>query len=120
MYVTITASRELTGEQAERVHGFLDEFLPRLRQQPGVKEILHGGSPNGRDVTTIIVWETADDAKRYRESALIREPIALEQELGLRRLATDSTSRSTWANRSSHVNGSTEHIRGRLRFPRPL
>ncbi len=47
MYVTITASRGLDDEQAERVHGFLDEFLPRLKQQPGAKEILHGASPDG-------------------------------------------------------------------------
>ena len=31
----------------------------------------------------MIVWETAVEAKRYRESELIREPIALEAELGL-------------------------------------
>lgn len=83
MYVTITASKGLSGEQAARVHGFLDEFLPRLKRQAGVREILHGASPDERDVTTVIVWETADDAKRYRESELIRAPIALETELGL-------------------------------------
>ena len=83
MYVTITASKGLSRERPERVHVFLDEFLPRLKRQPGVKEILHGASPDGRDVTTVIVWETADDAKRYRESDLIREPIALETELGM-------------------------------------
>lgn len=83
MYVTITASKGLSGEQAERVHGFLDEFLPRLRRQPGVRQILHGASPDGTDITTVIVWETADDAKRYRDSELVREPITLEAELGL-------------------------------------
>ena len=83
MYVTITASRGLSSEQAERVHRFLAEFLPRLKEQLGVREILHGASTDGRDVTTVIVWESADDAKQYRESELIREPIALEAELGL-------------------------------------
>ena len=83
MYVTITASRGLSEAHAERVHGFLADFLPRLKQQPGVKEILHGASPDGADITTVIVWETPDDATRYRESELIREPIALEAELGL-------------------------------------
>jgi hypothetical protein len=83
VYVTITASSDLSSEQAERVHGFLDEFLPRLMQQPGVKEILHGASPDGHGAHTVIVWETPDDAKRYRESDLIREPMALETELGL-------------------------------------
>ena len=83
MYVTLTASKGLSNEQANRVHRFLDEFLPRLKEQPGVREILHGASPDGRDVTTVIVWDSADDAKRYRESELIREPIALEAELGL-------------------------------------
>jgi hypothetical protein len=51
-----------------------------------VREILHGRSPDGRDITTIIVWESAGDAQRYRESELVREPLALEAELG-----TDST-----------------------------
>ena len=31
----------------------------------------------------MIVWETADDAKRYRESNLIHEPMTMEAELGL-------------------------------------
>ena len=83
MFVTITASKGLSGEQAERVNSFLDEFLPRLKQQPGVREILHGASPDGSDVTTVIVWETQEDAQRYRESELVREPMALEAELGL-------------------------------------
>jgi pimeloyl-ACP methyl ester carboxylesterase len=83
LYVTITASKGLSSEQAARVHSFLDEFLPRLKQQPGVQEILHGATPDGSEVTTVIVWESADDAKRYRESKLIREPMALEAELGL-------------------------------------
>lgn len=55
MYVTITASRGLSAEQAERVESFLGEFLPRLKQESAVIEILHGGSPDGRDITTIIV-----------------------------------------------------------------
>jgi heme-degrading monooxygenase HmoA len=83
VYVTITASRGLTAEQARRVEDFLGGFLPRVRQEPGVKEILHGQSPDGHDVTTIIVWENAEAARRYRESDLIREPMAFEQELGL-------------------------------------
>jgi hypothetical protein len=83
MYVTITASRGLSAEQAERVESFLGAFLPRLKQESAVIEILHGGSPDGRDITTIIVWENPDDAKRYREGTLIKEPMALEQELGL-------------------------------------
>jgi heme-degrading monooxygenase HmoA len=83
MYMTVTASRGLTAEQGERVEAFLSELLPRLKQEPGVKEILHGSSPDGHDAITIIVWGSADDAKRYRESALIREPMVLEQELGL-------------------------------------
>jgi heme-degrading monooxygenase HmoA len=49
----------------------------------GVKEILHGASLDGTDVTIVIVWETAADAKRYREGDLVREPMGLEAELGL-------------------------------------
>jgi hypothetical protein len=55
MYVTITASKGLNSDQADRVHRFLDKFLPRLKQQRGVKEILHGASPDGTDITTVIV-----------------------------------------------------------------
>jgi heme-degrading monooxygenase HmoA len=83
MYVTITASRGLDAEQAERVEAFLGGFLPRLKQEPGVVEVLHGASPDGRDLTTVIVWESADAVRGYREGALIREPMALEAELGL-------------------------------------
>jgi hypothetical protein len=31
----------------------------------------------------VIAWETADDAKRFRQGDLVREPMALEAELGL-------------------------------------
>jgi hypothetical protein len=67
----------------ERVEGFLSEFLPRVEREGGVKEILHGASPDGRGLTTIIVWESPDAARRYREGDLVREPMALEEELGL-------------------------------------
>jgi len=83
MYVTVTASRGLSAEQAEQVESFLAEFLPRLKQEPGVREILHGTSLEGHDVTTIIVWESSYDAKRYRESPLINEPMEIELKLGL-------------------------------------
>ena len=46
-------------------------------------EILDGASQDGADLTTVIAWETPADAKRYRESERIREPLALEAELGL-------------------------------------
>ena len=48
-----------------------------------MKEILHGASPDGRDATTVILWDSTEDARRYRASELIREPMALEAELGL-------------------------------------
>ncbi len=31
----------------------------------------------------MIIWETADDAKRYRDSDLVHEAMRLEAELGL-------------------------------------
>ena len=55
IYVTVTAGRGLSAEQAEKVEGFLAEFLPRLRQEPGVREIMHGASLEGHDLTTIVV-----------------------------------------------------------------
>jgi hypothetical protein len=31
----------------------------------------------------VIAWETSDDANRYRQGDLVREPMALEAELGV-------------------------------------
>jgi heme-degrading monooxygenase HmoA len=83
MYLSITSSRGLTDEQAERVESFLQEFLPKLKAEPGVLEIFHGTTADGRDTATVIVWESQEAAQLYREGSLIHEPMALEKELGL-------------------------------------
>jgi len=38
MFITITTSK-VTSEQSKQVENFLQNFLPRMKQQPGVREI---------------------------------------------------------------------------------
>jgi hypothetical protein len=73
----------LSAEQAERVESFLGEFLPRLKQESAVIEILHGGSPDGRDIT-----RSSSGKARMTQSVTARARSSknrwpLEQELGL-------------------------------------
>jgi hypothetical protein len=82
MVISITRSK-VTAEQAHQVEAFLSEFLPRLRKQPGVRDIFHFTDPVAGESTTLIIW--TDDGARvaYRDSELIKEPMALEKQLGL-------------------------------------
>lgn len=82
MVISFTTSR-VTAEQAQQVEGFLGEFLPRLKQQPGVVDIFHFTKPDTGESTTIIVWADEEARLAYRESELIKEPMAFEQQLGL-------------------------------------
>jgi heme-degrading monooxygenase HmoA len=82
MLISITTS-PVTDEQLERVESFLAGFLPRLRQQSGVVEILHFARPKDASTTTIVVWENEEALHAYRESELLKEALALEQALGL-------------------------------------
>jgi hypothetical protein len=48
-----------------------------------VVDAYHFTRPESGESTTIIVWASDADRLAYRQSELIREPMAIEQELGL-------------------------------------
>lgn len=81
MVVTITEGRYGPEQQAQ-TEAFLAGFLPRMKQEPGVVEILHHADCESGTTSTLVVWESEADVRRYREGALIREAIALEQRSG--------------------------------------
>ncbi len=78
MFITITTSKA-TPEQFQEVEAFLHEFLPRLKQQPGVLAIYHYARPGQGDESTIIIWENEEAVQAYRRSELIQKAIAFEQ-----------------------------------------
>ena len=82
MFITDTSSR-LKPDQAAEVELFLANFLPRLEQLPGVAAIYHYAHPEQGDDITLIVWESQEDAKNYRERSLFKEAFAFEKELNL-------------------------------------
>jgi len=81
MIVTVTEGQpnEAQGVQTE---AFLAEFLPRMKREPGVVEILHYTDPESGAAVTVVVWESEGGVRRYREGELIREAIAFEQKIG--------------------------------------
>jgi len=78
MFLTITTSKA-TPAQFQDVETFLHEFLPRLKQQPGVLAIYHYARLEQGDESTIIIWENEAAVKAYRTGDLIKEAIAFEQ-----------------------------------------
>ncbi len=82
MLISITTS-QTNPDQLEKVERFLQEFLPRLKQQPGVVAIYHYNRPEKGDETTIVIWENQEALKKYREGNLVKEAIAYEQKLNL-------------------------------------
>jgi hypothetical protein len=60
-----------------------DGSLPRLKEQPGVKEILHGASLDGTDVTTVIAWRLPMTRSATARAILSANQMALEAELGV-------------------------------------
>jgi len=70
--------------QREQVESFLREFLPRLkREQPGALDAFHFHNEATNESTTIILWRDEKARADYREGALIKEAMAMEQRLGL-------------------------------------
>ena len=69
-------------EQQAQTEAFLAEFLPRMKMEPGVVEILHYTDPETGAAVTVVVWESEADVRRYREGELIREAIAFELKVG--------------------------------------
>jgi quinol monooxygenase YgiN len=87
MFITITTSK-VTPKQMMQVNEFLKGFLPRMKQQPGVVSIYHYFRPEKGDESTVVIWESPEAVKAYRESDLIKEAIAYEQKLGLQSVTT--------------------------------
>jgi quinol monooxygenase YgiN len=81
MIVTVTEGRP-NEEQHAQTEVVLAEFLPRMKQEPGVVEILHYADPESGAAVTMVVWEGEADVRRYREGELIKEAIAFEQQSG--------------------------------------
>jgi quinol monooxygenase YgiN len=81
MIVTVTEGHPNEAQEAQ-TEAFLAEFLPRMKQEPGVVEILHYTDPESGAAVTVVVWESDGDVRRYRERELIREAIAFEQKVG--------------------------------------
>ena len=81
MVITVTEGRYSAKQQAQ-TESFLAEFLPRMKMEPGVVEILHYTDPESGAAVTVVVWESEGDVRRYREGELIKEAIAFEQKIG--------------------------------------
>jgi heme-degrading monooxygenase HmoA len=82
MYISVTTSRPKP-DQAVEVEEFLAKFLPRLERQPGVVAIYHYSRPDKGDDATLIIWESQDAARNYREGPLAKEAFAFEKALNL-------------------------------------
>lgn len=82
MVVTITAS-QMDAKELDAVEAFLSEFLPRMKREPGIVEIVHYVQQDQGKATTLVIWESEDHVRRYREGDLIKEAVAFEQSLQL-------------------------------------
>jgi heme-degrading monooxygenase HmoA len=78
MIISITSSR-YSGAEAHQAEAFLKSFLPKMRRFPGVIAIYHYARPDLGDESTIIIWESDEALKHYRESDLVKEAIAFEK-----------------------------------------
>jgi hypothetical protein len=78
--LSITRST-VTPDQARQIEAFLSGFLPRLKaEQPGVIAAYHHGA--GAESVTVIAWQSEAARLAYRNSDLIKEPLAMEQRMG--------------------------------------
>ena len=78
MFITLTTGRG-TRAQIQAAMTFLQAFLPRLEQQPGVVAAYQYTRPEHDDHTTVIIWESEEAMRAYRASDLVREAMAFEQ-----------------------------------------
>jgi len=82
MFITVTTSRPKPNQAAE-VELFLANFLPRVEQVLGVAAIYHYARLEQGEDVTLIIWESQDAVKSYREGSLFKEAFAFEKELNL-------------------------------------
>ncbi len=82
MFISITSSK-YSEEHAPKVEAFLNSFLPRMRQAPGVVAVYRYARPDKGDKYTIVIWESEAALKAYRQSDLMKEAMAFEQAVEL-------------------------------------
>ncbi|HTX78212.1 MAG TPA: hypothetical protein VMC62_01020 [Longilinea sp.] len=81
MYLTITTSK-VTEEDLKIIKPFMDQFLPRLKEVPGVLAVYYSVRPDKGDETTFIVWENTDAIQAYRKDTLFKEAADFEEAHG--------------------------------------
>ena len=82
MMISITTGK-YTEEQARQSEMFLKDFLPRMKQFPGVRTIYHFAQPDKGAESTIVIWESAEALTAYREGDLVKEAVAFEKKMGM-------------------------------------
>jgi heme-degrading monooxygenase HmoA len=68
---------------AAQTEAFLETFLPKMWQFPGVRAIYNYARPDQGDDYTVVIWENEAALKQYRKSMLIKEAIAFEKKTHL-------------------------------------
>ena len=82
MMISITTGK-YTEEQARQSEMFLKDLLPRMRKFPGVMAIYHFAQPDKSAESTIVIWESPEALKAYREGDLVKEAVAFEKKMGM-------------------------------------
>jgi heme-degrading monooxygenase HmoA len=82
MMISITTGK-YTEEQARQSEIFLKDFLPQMRKFPGVNAIYHFAQPDKNEESTIVIWDSPEALKAYRESDLVKEAMAFEKKMGM-------------------------------------
>jgi heme-degrading monooxygenase HmoA len=72
MFITITTSI-VDEELSRKVEKFLESFLPRMREQPGVTAIYHTANRDKGEESTIVIWESEEVLEAFQQSDLIKE-----------------------------------------------
>lgn len=82
MFITLTTSKP-SSEEWKVIKPFMVDFIPRLRQVPGVQAVYFSYREDKGDETTFIVWENTQAIQTYRESLLFKEAAEFEKKHGL-------------------------------------
>ncbi len=82
MVISFTTSK-LSADQASQVDTFLQGFLSRLVELPGVVAAYHFTNETAGESTTVIVWRDDESRLAYRNSDLIKEAMKFERQMGI-------------------------------------
>jgi heme-degrading monooxygenase HmoA len=82
MWILITTS-QTTPDKFRQVEDFLESFLPKLSQVPGVSAVYHYASADQSSETTLTVWESEEALRRYQAGDLVKEALALRKKMNL-------------------------------------